>query len=93
MQTFEDLINRVRAFQESRALLTAIELDLFSAVRQGATAAEVASRLQTDERATEMLMNARVAFYEPKDPNGKYPRHHHGRRRRHAAVSLNPKTS
>jgi hypothetical protein len=48
-------MNRVRAFQESRALLTGIELGLFSAVGQGATAAAVASRLQTDERATEML--------------------------------------
>jgi predicted O-methyltransferase YrrM len=55
-------MNRIRAFQESRALLTAIELDLFSSVGQGATAAETASRLQTDERATEMLMNALVAL-------------------------------
>ena len=53
---------RIRAFQESRALLTAVELDLFSAVGQGATAAETASRMQTDERATEMLMNALVAL-------------------------------
>ncbi len=58
----EDLMNRIRAFQESRALLTAVELDLFNAVAQGATAAEAASRLQTDERATEMLMNALVAL-------------------------------
>ena len=55
-------MNRIRAFQESRALLTAFELDLFSAVGEGATAAEVASRLQTDERASEMLMNALVAL-------------------------------
>jgi len=50
-------MNRIRAFQESRSLLTDVELDLFSAVGQGATAAEAASRLQADERATEMLMN------------------------------------
>lgn len=55
-------MDRIRAFQESRALLTAVELDLFSAVRHGATAAETASRLQTDVRATEMLMNALVAL-------------------------------
>ena len=55
-------MNRIRAFQKSRVLLTAVELDLFSAVGQGATAAEVASRLQTDERASEMLMNALVAL-------------------------------
>jgi hypothetical protein len=55
-------MNRIRAFQESRALLTAVELDLFSAVGPGATAAEAASRLQSDERATEMLMNALTAL-------------------------------
>jgi predicted O-methyltransferase YrrM len=62
VELLEDLMNRIRAFQESRALLTAVELDLFSAVGQGATAAEAASRLQTDERATEMLMNALTAL-------------------------------
>jgi predicted O-methyltransferase YrrM len=62
MEPLEDLMNRMRIFQESRILLTAVELDLFSAVGQGATAAEAASRLQTDERATEMLMNALVAL-------------------------------
>ncbi len=60
--SYEDLMNRIRAFQESRALLTAIELDLFNAVGTGATTAQVASRLQTDQRATEMLMNALVAL-------------------------------
>lgn len=60
--SLEDLIARIRAFQESRALLTAVELDLFSAVGRGATAAEAASRLETDGRGTEMLMNALVAL-------------------------------
>jgi SAM-dependent methyltransferase len=69
---FEDLMNRVRAFQESRALLTAIELNLFSAVEQGATSAEVASRLQTNERATEMLMNALVALEMLEKKDGVY---------------------
>jgi predicted O-methyltransferase YrrM len=62
MESLEDLMNRIRAFQESRALLTAVELNLFNAVGQGATAAEAAGRLQADERATEMLMNALVAL-------------------------------
>jgi len=62
VKPLEDLTNRIRAFQESRALLTAVELDLFGAVGKGATAVEAASRLQTDERATEMLMNALVAL-------------------------------
>jgi predicted O-methyltransferase YrrM len=70
VEPLEKLMDRIRAFQESRALLTAVELDLFSAVGQGATAAEVASRLQTDERATEMLMNALVALGMLQKKNG-----------------------
>jgi (2Fe-2S) ferredoxin/SAM-dependent methyltransferase len=58
----DELIDRIRAFQASRAVLTAIELDVFTAVGDGATAKEVASRLETDPRATDMLLNALVAL-------------------------------
>jgi len=58
----DDLNSTVRAFQESRVLLTAAELDLFTAVGSGATAAEVSTRIGSDPRATEMLMNALVAM-------------------------------
>jgi len=54
----DDLAQTIRGFQESRVILTAVELDLFTAVGQGSSAAAVASRIGTDERATEMLMNA-----------------------------------
>jgi O-methyltransferase domain/Dimerisation domain len=54
----KDLDGRLGAFRESRVLLTAIELDLFNAVGEGAAAAEVARTLKTDARATEMLLNA-----------------------------------
>jgi (2Fe-2S) ferredoxin/2-polyprenyl-3-methyl-5-hydroxy-6-metoxy-1,4-benzoquinol methylase len=54
----DDLNDLIRGFQESRAVLTALELDLFTAVGDGAGAAEVAARLHTDPRATEMLLNA-----------------------------------
>ena len=58
-----DDMNRVlRGFQESRAVLTAVELDLFTAVASGARAEEVAARTACDPRATEMLMNALVAM-------------------------------
>jgi SAM-dependent methyltransferase len=57
----DELTERMRAFMESRLLLTAIELDVFNAVGSGATAAEVAARLKTHPRATEMLLNALVA--------------------------------
>ena len=58
----DELAQTLRAFQESRVMLTAIELDLFTAVGQGASAREVAGKLATDPRATEMLMNALVAL-------------------------------
>ena len=58
----ENLAYTLRAFQESRILLSALELDVFTAVGEGATAAEVAARIGTDGRATEMLMNALVAL-------------------------------
>lgn len=60
-RSFADLFTAMRAFQESRVLLTAVELDVFTAVGTGAAAAEVAARLQTAERATESLLNALVA--------------------------------
>jgi (2Fe-2S) ferredoxin/predicted O-methyltransferase YrrM len=54
----DDLQDRVRAFQESRAILTALELDVFTALGDGATAAEAAARTGTDARAMEMLLHA-----------------------------------
>lgn len=57
-----DLVTMMRGFQESRALLSAVELDLFTAVGGGDTAAGVAAKLGTDPRATEMLMNAVVSL-------------------------------
>jgi (2Fe-2S) ferredoxin/SAM-dependent methyltransferase len=54
----DDLNDRVRAFQESRVTLTALELDLFTAVGDGAAAADVAARIHADRRSTEMLLNA-----------------------------------
>ena len=54
----DDLNARIRGFQESRVVLTALELDLFTAVGGGAGAEEVAAKLHTDPRATGMLLNA-----------------------------------
>ena len=58
----DDLNQTLRAYMESRALLTALELDVFTAVGSGATAAEVAQKISTHPRATEMLLNALVAM-------------------------------
>jgi (2Fe-2S) ferredoxin/SAM-dependent methyltransferase len=49
-------------FQASRAFLTAVELDLFTCVGDGATAAEAADRMGTSTRSTEMLLNALAAI-------------------------------
>jgi (2Fe-2S) ferredoxin/precorrin-6B methylase 2 len=58
----DDVTSKIRSFQESRVILTAIELDLFTAVGTGASAAEAAGRIGTDARATEMLLNALCAM-------------------------------
>ncbi len=61
--TLDDLDGMARAYQQSAALLTAVELDLFTAVGDGGLAAEdVAERLGTDTRATEILLNALTAL-------------------------------
>jgi 2-polyprenyl-3-methyl-5-hydroxy-6-metoxy-1,4-benzoquinol methylase len=51
-----------RGFQPSRAVLTAVELDLFTHVGSGATAAQVAGNAGTDPRATASLLNVLVSF-------------------------------
>lgn len=58
----DDLEKTIRGYQESRVVLTALELDVFTASRDGATAAEVAAAIGADARATEMLLNALVAM-------------------------------
>jgi len=58
----EDLNRTLRGFQESRVVLSAVELDLFTAVGNGATVEAVASKIDSDARATEMLLNALVAM-------------------------------
>jgi (2Fe-2S) ferredoxin/SAM-dependent methyltransferase len=58
----DDLMGMIRGYQESRIMLTAIELDVFTTVGGGATATTVAQRCRTDRRATELLLNALVAL-------------------------------
>jgi 2-polyprenyl-3-methyl-5-hydroxy-6-metoxy-1,4-benzoquinol methylase len=57
-RTLANMLDSIRAFQESRVLLTALELDIFAALGDGATAEATAAKLGTDTRATEMLLNA-----------------------------------
>jgi len=54
----DDLNEMARAFMPSRALLTALELDVFTAVGKGASAEQVAQKIHGNPRAAEMLLNA-----------------------------------
>jgi (2Fe-2S) ferredoxin/ubiquinone/menaquinone biosynthesis C-methylase UbiE len=54
----DELSQSIRGFQESRVILTALELDLFTAIQNGATAAQAAATAGAEARATEMLLNA-----------------------------------
>ncbi len=57
------VFKRARAFWEARILMSAAELDIFSLLlNEPKTAAQVAERLPSDPRATEMLLNALVAL-------------------------------
>ena len=61
-RSLEELLLDARGFQGSRVLLTALELDLFSRLGEGATAETLAERASTDARATGMLLHALVAL-------------------------------
>ncbi len=54
--------DKIRSFQECRAILTALELDLFTALGEGSTAAAAAAKTETNARALEMLLNALAAI-------------------------------
>lgn len=58
----EELHSQLRGFMESRILLTAVELDLFTAIGDGATAEKIAETLNTNQRSTEALLNALTAI-------------------------------
>lgn len=58
----EDLNEMIRGFMPSRAVLTALELDVFTAVGAGTSAETVAQKIHCDFRATEMLLNTLVSL-------------------------------
>ena len=60
---FQALREIIYGFQKSRIVLTAFELDIFSALGNGEmSSAEVATRCNTEIRATDRLLNALVAM-------------------------------
>ena len=52
----------IRGYMPSRCLLTALELDIFTAVGDGANAAQVGAKINANARAAGMLLNALVAL-------------------------------
>ena len=61
--TTDRIWDMVIAFQKSRTLLTAYELELFTALdKESKSSAEIAAALGTEKRATDRLMNALVAL-------------------------------
>jgi len=58
----DDINDMIRAFWPSRAVLTALEFDIFTAVAQGASVEQVAQKIKADPRATEMLLNVLVSL-------------------------------
>jgi hypothetical protein len=61
--TLPDRLNEmIRGYMPSRCILTAIELDIFTAVGQGANSEQVGIRVHANARAVGMLLNALVAL-------------------------------
>jgi predicted O-methyltransferase YrrM len=58
----DDFLQMTNAWREGRIVLTAVELDLFSAVGGGATAGEVTARLAADPRGVDCLLHALAAL-------------------------------
>jgi len=54
----DDLNEMIRAYMPSRTVLTALELDVFTAVGGAASPEVVAHKIHADVRATEILLNA-----------------------------------
>jgi (2Fe-2S) ferredoxin/predicted O-methyltransferase YrrM len=56
------LNDTIRGFMPSRCILTALELDLFTAIGDGANVEEIGTRAHANARAVGMLLNALVAL-------------------------------
>src|SRR5208282_4789671 len=52
----------IRGYMPSRCLLTALELDIFTAVGDGGNAEQIGTKIRANARAAGMLLNALVAL-------------------------------
>ncbi|MDE3150090.1 MAG: hypothetical protein KGL37_11540, partial [Acidobacteriota bacterium] len=58
----EPLNDMIRGYMPSRCILTALELDIFTAAGNGASAEQIGARIDANARAVAMLLNALVAL-------------------------------
>jgi SAM-dependent methyltransferase len=73
LKTPSDIMDLANAFRASRVLLTAFELDLFTALEGSSkTSDEVSKSIGTSPRATDRLMNALVSLGLLEKKNGKF---------------------
>jgi (2Fe-2S) ferredoxin/2-polyprenyl-3-methyl-5-hydroxy-6-metoxy-1,4-benzoquinol methylase len=68
----EEVGSIMRGFMESRVALTAIELDMFTAIGNGASPKQVAEKINADARATEAVLNALSALKILTKKEGKF---------------------
>ncbi len=68
----DDIVEDIRSFWTSRMLLTAIELDIFTAVAKGGDVKKVAAQINASERGTEMMLNVLTAYSLLEKKNGTY---------------------
>jgi len=66
----DDINELIRGFMPSRTVLTALELDVFTALGDGASPDAVAERIQASRRGTEMLLHALAALKLLRKENG-----------------------
>lgn len=68
----DDLEATIRGYQESRIVLSAIELDLFTAVERAETAGAIAGTIGSDPRGTAILLDALAAMGLLTKSDGRY---------------------
>lgn len=58
----EEIDRMIRGYMPSRCILTALELDIFTAVGAGANAEQIGAKINADARGAGMLLNALVSL-------------------------------
>ncbi len=72
----DDLMQIIQGFRSSRIILTAVELDIFSAIKDGSSVKELSAKLNLDQRGTEALLNSLAALNLLEKQDGIYRNSH-----------------